>query len=157
MHIISRIAFIILKGISIISNMVLLTYTTGKISCFALRRYGVSKRKKEQERLVKKAKRVDSFDVEAMAIAGSHGHHNKEVLIWLTLGLAFQILGVIYGDMGTSPLYVFTDVFAKVQIESEDYEAQNATAHVRRLLDIVACTTSIGPSPVIKDDSVTES
>nr|GEW30293.1 phospholipase-like protein [Tanacetum cinerariifolium] len=29
-------------------------------------------------RLVKKAKRVDSFDVEAMAIAGSHGHHNKE-------------------------------------------------------------------------------
>ena len=30
-----------------------------------------------RRRLVRKAKRVDSFDVEAMAIAGSHGHHNK--------------------------------------------------------------------------------
>ncbi|GKA08210.1 protein TSS [Tanacetum coccineum] len=38
----------------------------------------------------------------------------------------------------------------------EEYEAETATAHVRRLLDIVACTTSFGPSPVIKDDSVTE-
>lgn len=72
-----------------------------------------------RRRLVKKAKRVDSFDVEAMAVAGSHGHHNKEVSIWQTLGLAFQTLGVVYGDMGTSPLYVFTDVFTKVQIESD--------------------------------------
>lgn len=36
----------------------------------------------------------------------------------------------------------------------EDYDAETATAHVRRLLDIVACTTSFGPSPVTKDDSV---
>lgn len=35
----------------------------------------------------------------------------------------------------------------------EDYDAETATAHVRRLLDIVACTTSFGPSPVIKEDS----
>ncbi|KAL7609229.1 hypothetical protein Lser_V15G11449 [Lactuca serriola] len=72
-----------------------------------------------RRRLVKKAKRVDSFDVEAMAISGSHGHHDKEVSIWQTLGLAFQTLGVVYGDMGTSPLYVFTDVFSKVKVESD--------------------------------------
>lgn len=36
-----------------------------------------------------------------------------------TLGIAFQTLGVVYGDMGTSPLYVFTDVFSKVPIRSE--------------------------------------
>lgn len=36
-----------------------------------------------------------------------------------TLALAFQTLGVVYGDMGTSPLYVFADVFSKVPIESE--------------------------------------
>ncbi|KAJ0455359.1 putative potassium transporter [Helianthus annuus] len=76
--------------------------------------YGYARR-----RLVKKAKRVDSFDVEAMAISGSHGHHNKDPSIWQTLGLAFQTLGVVYGDMGTSPLYVFTDVFSKIQIESD--------------------------------------
>ncbi|RWR94919.1 putative potassium transporter 12 [Cinnamomum micranthum f. kanehirae] len=36
-----------------------------------------------------------------------------------TLALAFQTLGVVYGDLGTSPLYVFSDVFSKVTIKSE--------------------------------------
>lgn len=30
-----------------------------------------------RRRLVKKTKRQDSFDVEAMEIAGAHGHHTK--------------------------------------------------------------------------------
>lgn len=73
-----------------------------------------------RRRLVKKPKRVDSLDVEAMEIAGAHGHHSKEqASIWHTLALAFQTLGVVYGDMGTSPLYVFTDVFSKVPITTE--------------------------------------
>ncbi|GAV71193.1 LOW QUALITY PROTEIN: K_trans domain-containing protein [Cephalotus follicularis] len=77
--------------------------------------YGGSVRR----RLVKKPKRVDSFDVEAMEIANAHGHHSKDASTWQTLGLAFQTLGVVYGDMGTSPLYVFSDVFSKVPIESD--------------------------------------
>ncbi|XVE92453.1 hypothetical protein REPUB_Repub01dG0098700 [Reevesia pubescens] len=72
-----------------------------------------------RRRLVKKPKRVDSFDVEAMEIAGAHGPHPKDLSTWRTLALAFQTLGVVYGDMGTSPLYVFSDVFSKVQIESD--------------------------------------
>lgn len=36
-----------------------------------------------------------------------------------TVAMAFQTLGVVYGDMGTSPLYVFSDVFSKVPIKSE--------------------------------------
>ncbi|CAM8979993.1 unnamed protein product [Rhodiola kirilowii] len=72
-----------------------------------------------RRRLVKKPKRVDSFDVEAMEVVGAHGHHSKDVTIWRTLAMAFQTLGVVYGDMGTSPLYVFTDVFSKVPIRSE--------------------------------------
>lgn len=72
-----------------------------------------------RRRLVKKPKRVDSFDVEAMEISGARGHHSKEQALWPTLAMAFQTLGVVYGDMGTSPLYVFADVFSKVQIESE--------------------------------------
>ncbi|KAL5826691.1 hypothetical protein ACOSQ3_018527 [Xanthoceras sorbifolium] len=52
-----------------------------------------------------------------MEIAAAHGHHSKiDVSIWHTLALAFQTLGVVYGDMGTSPLYVFTDVFSKPMI-----------------------------------------
>ncbi|XP_030521166.1 putative potassium transporter 12 isoform X2 [Rhodamnia argentea] len=72
-----------------------------------------------RRRLVKKPKRVDSFDVEAMEVAGAHGHHPKDPSVWQTLALAFQTLGVVYGDMGTSPLYVFADVFSKVTIESD--------------------------------------
>ena len=44
---------------------------------------------------------------------------NQDLSTWRTLALAFQTLGVVYGDMGTSPLYVFSDVFSKVQIESD--------------------------------------
>ncbi|KAI9125071.1 hypothetical protein K1719_003687 [Acacia pycnantha] len=72
-----------------------------------------------RRRLVKKPKRVDSLDVEAMEIFGSPDHHSKDPSFWTTLALAFQTLGVVYGDMGTSPLYVFSDVFSKVPIESE--------------------------------------
>ncbi|KAK8647629.1 hypothetical protein V6N13_121359 [Hibiscus sabdariffa] len=72
-----------------------------------------------RRRLVKKPKRVDSLDVEAMEIAGAYGHQPKELSTWSTLALAFQTLGVVYGDMGTSPLYVFSDVFSKVKIESD--------------------------------------
>ncbi|KAG6601682.1 putative potassium transporter 12, partial [Cucurbita argyrosperma subsp. sororia] len=72
-----------------------------------------------RRRLVKKPKRVDSFDVEAMEIAGANYHHLKDVSIWQTIAIAFQTLGVVYGDMGTSPLYVFADVFSKVHIEAD--------------------------------------
>ncbi|CAL0314055.1 unnamed protein product [Lupinus luteus] len=76
--------------------------------------YGSLKR-----RLVKKPKRVDSFDVEAMEISRTQDHHSKDDSLLPTLALAFQTLGVVYGDMGTSPLYVFADVFSKVPIESD--------------------------------------
>ncbi|CAK8561657.1 unnamed protein product [Lathyrus sativus] len=73
-----------------------------------------------RRRLVKKPKRVDSFDVEAMEISATHDQHSKDLSLWPTIALAFQTLGVVYGDMGTSPLYVFADVFSKVPINSDD-------------------------------------
>ncbi|KAL5173164.1 Potassium transporter 23 [Glycine soja] len=44
----------------------------------------------------------------------------KDLSLWPTIALAFKTLGVVYGDMGTSPLYVFIDVFSKVPIVSND-------------------------------------
>lgn len=49
----------------------------------------------------------------------SETHFAQEVSMLSTLAMAFQTLGVVYGDMGTSPLYVFSDVFSKVPIKSE--------------------------------------
>uniref|UniRef100_A0A0E0M0M7 Potassium transporter n=1 Tax=Oryza punctata TaxID=4537 RepID=A0A0E0M0M7_ORYPU len=72
-----------------------------------------------RRRFGKRPKRVDSLDVEAMSVRGAHGHSNKEISMLSTVAMAFQTLGVVYGDMGTSPLYVFSDVFSKVPIKSE--------------------------------------
>ncbi|KAI4990730.1 hypothetical protein ZWY2020_039101 [Hordeum vulgare] len=72
-----------------------------------------------RRRLGKRPKRVDSLDVEAMTVRGAHGHSIQDVSLMSTVAMAFQTLGVVYGDMGTSPLYVFSDVFSKVPIKSE--------------------------------------
>ncbi|KAG2643192.1 hypothetical protein PVAP13_2KG316002 [Panicum virgatum] len=72
-----------------------------------------------RRRLGKRPRRVDSLDVEAMSVRGAHGHSSKELTMLSTIAMAFQTLGVVYGDMGTSPLYVFSDVFSKVPIKSE--------------------------------------
>ncbi|KAG4924405.1 hypothetical protein JHK87_049945 [Glycine soja] len=77
-------------------------------------------RTREKRRLAKKPNRIDSFDVEAMEIAGTRAHHSKDLSLWPTIALAFKTLGVVYGDIGTSPLYVFVDVFSKVPIGSND-------------------------------------
>ncbi|KAI5082921.1 hypothetical protein GOP47_0002664 [Adiantum capillus-veneris] len=40
----------------------------------------------------------------------SFQHSKDHETWWQTLGLAFQTLGVIYGDLGTSPLYVYPSI-----------------------------------------------
>uniref|UniRef100_A0A1D1YIB7 Potassium transporter n=1 Tax=Anthurium amnicola TaxID=1678845 RepID=A0A1D1YIB7_9ARAE len=72
-----------------------------------------------RRRLSKKPKRMDSFDVEAMEIADASEYHLKDLSGWGILAMAFQTLGVVYGDLGTSPLYVFSDVFSKVPVRSD--------------------------------------
>ncbi|XP_076892253.1 potassium transporter 19-like [Bidens hawaiensis] len=55
-------------------------------------------------------KRHDSLDIESAKIGGHHGHHNTKD--WgVILRLAFQSIGVVYGDIGTSPLYVYSSTF----------------------------------------------
>ncbi|KAK8567839.1 hypothetical protein V6N13_105786 [Hibiscus sabdariffa] len=54
-----------------------------------------------------KLRRVDSLNLEAGRVSFS-----KTKLDWAaTLSLAFQSIGVIYGDIGTSPLYVYASTF----------------------------------------------
>ncbi|KAL6224074.1 hypothetical protein ACLB2K_002930 [Fragaria x ananassa] len=51
--------------------------------------------------------RVDSLDLEARRVSMTHRQMN-----WRrTLILAFQGIGIVYGDIGTSPLYVFSSTF----------------------------------------------
>ncbi|XP_025816346.1 potassium transporter 5 isoform X2 [Panicum hallii] len=58
----------------------------------------------------KRLQRLDSLHMEAGKIPGGSTHAAKAG--WATtLHLAFQSIGVVYGDMGTSPLYVFSSTF----------------------------------------------
>ncbi|GAB2231912.1 hypothetical protein Drorol1_Dr00010931 [Drosera rotundifolia] len=53
--------------------------------------------------------RADSLNVEAGRLDRRHSHSTDS---WgKTLSLAFQSIGVIYGDIGTSPLYVYSSTF----------------------------------------------
>ncbi|KAM0856777.1 hypothetical protein ACQ4PT_048852 [Festuca glaucescens] len=58
----------------------------------------------------RRLQRFDSLHTEAGMIPGGQSHAAK--VGWATtLSLALQSLGVVYGDMGTSPLYVFSSTF----------------------------------------------
>ncbi|GLT59831.1 hypothetical protein SLA2020_326290 [Shorea laevis] len=61
----------------------------------------------------KTLKRFDSMDLESSKIHGRLRRHSSKDLSWsIILHLAFQSLGVVYGDLVTSPLYVLPSIFA---------------------------------------------
>ncbi|KAK3418146.1 hypothetical protein EUGRSUZ_H04105 [Eucalyptus grandis] len=60
----------------------------------------------------RKIKKFDSFDIETSRFKSDHGYSSKENLAWvMILKLAIQSIGVVYGDLGTSPLYVMSGIF----------------------------------------------
>ncbi|KAK4780038.1 hypothetical protein SAY87_016144 [Trapa incisa] len=55
--------------------------------------------------------RVDSLNLEGGHFSMTHGHRSSQVNWAKTLRLTLQSVGVVYGDIGTSPLYVFSSTF----------------------------------------------
>jgi len=70
----------------------------------------VAKREGLVRRLSRKLTRPDSLDVESMRVRGMD-HTAPKASMGLILNLAFQSIGVVYGDLGTSPLYVYSSTF----------------------------------------------
>ncbi|PON70662.1 Potassium transporter [Parasponia andersonii] len=64
-----------------------------------------------------KLRRYDSLDVESRSVRGRHAygaHGSKASADWsVILHLAFQSIGIVYGDIGTSPLYVYSSTFTE--------------------------------------------
>ncbi|XXG80656.1 hypothetical protein AAC387_Pa09g1472 [Persea americana] len=58
-----------------------------------------------------KLRRFDSLDIEANAISNHHNNGSKALGRMTILKLAFQSIGIVYGDIGTSPLYVYSSTF----------------------------------------------
>lgn len=67
-----------------------------------------------------KLQRYDSLDIESANVKSQHGHDSKDVSWAVVLSLAFQSIGVIYGDIGTSPLYVFASTFTEGVKNNDD-------------------------------------
>jgi len=69
-----------------------------------------AKREGPFRRLSRKLTRPDSLDVESMRVREME-HASPKASMGLILNLAFQSIGVVYGDLGTSPLYVYSSTF----------------------------------------------
>ncbi|CAL8090075.1 unnamed protein product [Prunus armeniaca] len=65
---------------------------------------------KERKASWAKLRRVDSLSLEAGRVSTTRSH-GSQVSWQRTLSLAFQSIGIVYGDIGTSPLYVFSSTF----------------------------------------------
>ncbi|KAJ7547569.1 hypothetical protein O6H91_08G092600 [Diphasiastrum complanatum] len=60
----------------------------------------------------RKLRRVDSMELESIRVTGMENHGFPKLFSTkTTLRLAFQTIGVVYGDVGTSPLYVYSSTF----------------------------------------------
>ncbi|KAK3038972.1 hypothetical protein RJ639_027457 [Escallonia herrerae] len=74
----------------------------------------------DQQRLpLKNFVKVDFFGLESGAV-GKNNHHNQWLGWETTLKLAFQSIGVVYGDLGTSPLYTLPGIFPKGVAHKDD-------------------------------------
>ncbi|XP_027181886.1 potassium transporter 5-like [Coffea eugenioides] len=68
-----------------------------------------------------KLKRIDSLDLESSKCHQNNHHGSMNGAPWsVILHLAFQSIGVVYGDIGTSPLYVFASTFPDGVKNTED-------------------------------------
>ncbi|CAA2988679.1 potassium transporter 6-like [Olea europaea subsp. europaea] len=70
---------------------------------------------------------------------GIHQHRVKKESLRTVLTLAYQSLGVVYGDLSTSPLYVFKSTFA------EDIEHSETNEEIFGVLSFVFWTLTLLP------------
>ncbi|XP_058191916.1 potassium transporter 7-like [Rhododendron vialii] len=90
-----------------------------------------------EQRLVRTGPRIDSFDVEALEVPGAHRNDYEDINVGRRIILAFQTLGIVFGDVGTSPLYTFSVMFSKAPV--------NGTEDVIGALSLVLYTLILIP------------
>ncbi|KAF8044155.1 hypothetical protein BT93_A2207 [Corymbia citriodora subsp. variegata] len=71
-------------------------------------------------RLIRTGPRIDSFDVEALEVPGAPRNDYEGISVGRRIVIACQILGVVFGDVGTSPLYAFSVMFTKAPINGNE-------------------------------------
>ncbi|XP_015056076.1 potassium transporter 7 isoform X1 [Solanum pennellii] len=69
-------------------------------------------------KLIRTGPRIDSFD--ALEVPGAQRNDFDDVSAGRKILLAFQTLGVVFGDVGTSPLYTFSVMFSKAPVNGNE-------------------------------------
>ncbi|KAK6777878.1 hypothetical protein RDI58_024596 [Solanum bulbocastanum] len=69
-------------------------------------------------KLIRTGPRIDSFD--ALELPGAQRNDFDDVSAGRKILLAFQTLGVVFGDVGTSPLYTFSVMFSKAPVNGNE-------------------------------------
>ncbi|XP_024544122.1 putative potassium transporter 12 isoform X2 [Selaginella moellendorffii] len=78
-----------------------------------------------RRRLKRLISRHDSLEEEAAYFPWMHSHNQSSSGL-LLFKLAFQSIGVVYGDLGTSPLYVFSSTFTGGHIPNPEKDIVGA-------------------------------
>ncbi|KAK3031490.1 hypothetical protein RJ639_036004 [Escallonia herrerae] len=73
-----------------------------------------------EQRLIRTGPRIDSFDVEALEVPGVQRNDLEDITVGRSIILACQTLGVVFGDVGTSPLYTFSVMFSKAPVNGKE-------------------------------------
>ncbi|KAL8521108.1 hypothetical protein ACS0TY_011596 [Phlomoides rotata] len=73
-----------------------------------------------EQRLIRTGPRIDSFDVEALEVPGAQRNDYEDATLGRRIVLAFQTLSVVFGDVGTSPLYTFSVMFSKAPVNGNE-------------------------------------
>lgn len=71
-------------------------------------------------KLIRTEPKIDSFDVEALEVPGVQRNDYEDVTLGKSIFLALQMLGVVFGDVGTSPLYTFSVMFSKAPVNGDE-------------------------------------
>ncbi|KAI7726197.1 hypothetical protein M8C21_023993 [Ambrosia artemisiifolia] len=72
------------------------------------------------QKLIRTGPRIDSFGVEALEVPGAHRSDFEDASFGKSLFLVCQTLGVVFGDVGTSPLYTFSVMFSRAPIDGNE-------------------------------------
>ncbi|XP_020578351.1 potassium transporter 7-like isoform X2 [Phalaenopsis equestris] len=95
-------------------------YQDGSGESGAQSRFDTEEEDGEEHKLVRTDPIIDPFDVEALEVSGAERPDYEEFSLGRNIILAIQTLGVVFGDVGTSPLYTFDVMFYKYPISKKE-------------------------------------
>ncbi|PWA77278.1 K+ uptake permease 7 [Artemisia annua] len=72
------------------------------------------------QKLIRTGPRIDSFGVEALEVPGAHRSDFEDASFGKSIFLVCQTLGVVFGDVGTSPMYTFSVMFSRAPVERNE-------------------------------------